>query len=425
MGKLVTRRDILKRDEIEFTPQGFLKVPIFAGRTGVQVYIDQNGNEIREFRPVEEVFRQETMDSLAMIPITNEHPAGMVDANNARLYTVGSTGETVERIDNKFLAVNGAIYDQATIEDIRKGKSEVSLGYEVELDETPGEFEGEKYDVIQRNIVHNHLAIVSKGRAGPEVRLRLDNNEAVLKDENIIVITEEADSMAMKKIKIDGKEYQVDEKVALELLQSKKDQEEAEKKLKDQEEEEEEKKKKDLEEEEEEKKKKDLEEEEEKKKDLGHETEEKKMDRLQAKNDALESENKKLKDGHVDSKGVDSIVRDRTKTMKVAEKILDKETISKMDSMTTIELKKAIVETDCGDSMKDRSDVYIDTRFDHIAATVDKSDTANKKLSDSVSARLDENGKEITLASKRSDSMKKDTDRWQEPVGRTKSSFAS
>lgn len=425
MGKVVRRQDILKRDTLEFTEQGFLKVPIIAARTGIQIYIDENGNEIREYRPAEEVFRQETMDSLMMIPITNNHPREAVDSGNARLYTVGSTGETVEIVDNKFLGTNGVIFDQATIEDVRKGKVEVSLGYEVELDLTPGEFEGEKYDVIQRNIVHNHLAIVDKGRAGDEVRLRLDSGEAVLKDKNVIVISK-GDSKMAKKIKIDGKEYEVDNKVAAHFIKIKKDQEEAEEKLKDQEEEEEEQKKKD--EEEEEQKKKDQEEEEEKKKkeeDGGHETEKEKMDKLQAKNDALESDNKKLKEGHMDSTKVDSIVRDRTSAMKIGEKVLDTETKAKMDSMDTIDIKKAVITAESGDSMKGKSAVYVDARFDHIAATVSKSDKANDDASKKITLVLDEKGEKFDAAQKRKDSMKKDTDRWMEPVGRSKQEFAS
>ena len=42
----------------------------------------------------------------------------------------------------------------------------MSLGYNLDLIEEPGEWNGEKYDAIQTNIRINHLAIVDKARAG-------------------------------------------------------------------------------------------------------------------------------------------------------------------------------------------------------------------------------------------------------------------
>jgi hypothetical protein len=51
---------------------------------------------------------------------------------------------------------------------------EVSCGYTCDCDPTPGKYEGERYDCVQRNIRYNHVAIVARGRAGPEIRLHLD-----------------------------------------------------------------------------------------------------------------------------------------------------------------------------------------------------------------------------------------------------------
>ena len=54
----------------------------------------------------------------------------------------------------------------------------MSLGYVCKIDETPGEWNGQKYDQIQRDINYNHLAVVHKGRAG-NARIRLDADELV------------------------------------------------------------------------------------------------------------------------------------------------------------------------------------------------------------------------------------------------------
>jgi hypothetical protein len=61
---------------------------------------------------------------------------------------------------------------------MKGGKRELSLGYKVDLDETPGVWEGQPYDAIQRNIRVNHLAVVPQGRAG-NARLNLDRYDAV------------------------------------------------------------------------------------------------------------------------------------------------------------------------------------------------------------------------------------------------------
>src|SRR5690606_27126345 len=71
-----------------------------------------------------------------------------------------------------------------TIADIDKGKRELSCGYSCDLEHVPGEWidprtgVAHRYDAIQRNIRGNHVAVVSKGRAGPEARVRLDSAEA-------------------------------------------------------------------------------------------------------------------------------------------------------------------------------------------------------------------------------------------------------
>jgi hypothetical protein len=42
----------------------------------------------------------------------------------------------------------------------------LSAGYELDLDPTPGEYQGRRYDAVQRNIRINHVAAVPLGRAG-------------------------------------------------------------------------------------------------------------------------------------------------------------------------------------------------------------------------------------------------------------------
>jgi hypothetical protein len=78
--------------------------------------------------------------------------------------------------------------------------TEVSCGYHCDVDETPGEFEGQRYDRVQRNIRYNHVAVVERGRAG-DAKLRLDSNDDVRLDA--------AQETMMKVERIDGVEYEI------------------------------------------------------------------------------------------------------------------------------------------------------------------------------------------------------------------------
>jgi len=74
------------------------------------------------------------------------------------------------RFDGQFLKADLAIWDADAIKRIESGEQrELSCGYRYTPDMTPGEFEGQKYDGVMRNIVGNHVALVEKGRAGPDV----------------------------------------------------------------------------------------------------------------------------------------------------------------------------------------------------------------------------------------------------------------
>src|SRR5690606_21763697 len=91
-------------------------------------------------------------------------------------------GDAVEKLDGRRVGVNLTITDNASIAAIEKGELyEVSCGYTCEREEASGVYDGEPYDVRQRNIVYNHVAIVRPGRAraGREMHLHLDSEAAV------------------------------------------------------------------------------------------------------------------------------------------------------------------------------------------------------------------------------------------------------
>ena len=179
----VFRYDVGKFKEPTITPQGYLKVDAYVTRVGVFKYRKQDGTLVREFRSPDEVFKAESLQSLAEIPITDDHPEVMLSAANTRQFARGFTGKDVSK-DGIYLKTPMTITDAETIKKVMaQGKRETSSGYHCDIDPTPGEWEGEQYDCKQKDIRYNHVAIVDAGRAGPEVRLRMDSNDAMQVEE--------------------------------------------------------------------------------------------------------------------------------------------------------------------------------------------------------------------------------------------------
>ena len=185
------------------TDEGYLIDTPIVGRVGIQTYRNADGSIRKEFRPPEEVFNADSLASFAGKPITDEHPSEMVTAKNAKKLSVGTIqGEGKQDGDN--VAAQIIIHDADMIDKIMNGgKKELSLGYKVDLDETPGEWNGEKYDAVQTNIRVNHLAVVPKGRAG-NARLNLDRFDAVSIDPKELVMSDN-----LGRLRLDsGLEYQ-------------------------------------------------------------------------------------------------------------------------------------------------------------------------------------------------------------------------
>lgn len=164
------------------TPQGFLRAPAFFTRAGIFEYQRADGSVIRELRPADEVFAAESVSTASNVPITVDHPTtGMVNSRNAKSLAVGFSGEKTERKD-AMLAGNVLITDADVIADVESGKlREISMGYTCKIDPTAGvDADHGRYDQIQRNIRYNHAALLgpNQGRAGTEVGLRLDANGA-------------------------------------------------------------------------------------------------------------------------------------------------------------------------------------------------------------------------------------------------------
>lgn len=202
---------------------GFLHDSPVVGRIGIQEYLKPGGGVRRELRLPEEVFHPDALASFQGKPITVDHPmTGRVTAKDARKHAIG-TMLASGRADGDTVRANIVIHTPDAIGDRRQ----LSLGYTAHVDETPGEWNGQKYDAVQRNIRVNHLSVVKLARAGAIARLNLDSqdNAVVLPDENITPSPKpEHPKMNMVKIKLDsGIEYEAPQEIAAAFTKAKQD----------------------------------------------------------------------------------------------------------------------------------------------------------------------------------------------------------
>lgn len=182
-------------EHLEETPEGYLLARnCVLGRTGIQTYrldelpmdqleslgvnISDPSAEIDIFRPPEAVFSTNALASGNGKPVTDGHPDPSADLHgddfvgpdNYRKLACGHINNLhagIEPLESGDMPLLGdvLITTEPLISEVRaKRKRQLSLGYDYVLRRN-----GDKLE--QHNIVINHLAVVPKGRAGPEARI--------------------------------------------------------------------------------------------------------------------------------------------------------------------------------------------------------------------------------------------------------------
>lgn len=325
------------------TAEGYLLDSPIVARTGIYIYKLPDGTERREYRPPEEVFADDAMASFKNKPITVLHPkGGKVTSENAHKLAIGVITSSAYRKDSNNIACDIVIHSPQEIKDYR----ELSVGYTVDLEETPGVTpDGERYDAVQHRIRCNHLAVVPSARAGRQARLNLDGDEVL-----------ESDGEKMAKIRIDSKEFEVEESVAAHVsaltmkadaAQAKCDTVTAElDKLKT---------------------------------DMADTTA--KLDTMTAERDSLQA---KVDAAEADKKqAVDKAVADAKKEAKERaelEETAKKAKVEKTDGMDNKALKVAVIKAVRGDSfnVEGKSDAYVDAAYDLVKEDMRNDSLANQ-----------------------------------------------
>ncbi len=376
----------------ERTNEGFLKGRAIVTSIGVFTYKRADGTIQRELRLPEEVFSPSTLNSMKLKPVTLNHPTELVTSDNADKLQVGSLGDNPswtkewhdrnweEVTDGINCAIDMFVTKKDAIDAILNGKQALSMGYtcDLEMAEPGSTWCGVEYDFIQRNIRYNHCAIVDSARAGDnaKIELRADSEDAVLEDIMVTKI-DGGTKMGMKKINLDGIEYEAEEGVIKALKAEKARADAAEndacetKKSMD-------KKVADME--------KKVTEFEKRISELEAE-----RDSAKEKKDAAEAELEKVKADAADPKHLDEAVKAKMELLHNAEKAK----VEVKEDMSDMDIKKAIITSQFPKANFDgKDDVYIQARYDSaVEMMVEKNDAAIRQATSDTppQTRVDEN----------------------------------
>jgi len=178
-------------EHIGETPEGFLvcaSVPLT--RTGVFEYTASEvpveaslDGTVKIQRDDDEVFAENTIASFEGKPVTINHPEGMVTPENWSELAHGIV-QNVRRGQGEMsdlLLGDLLITTEKGIELVKSGLREVSCGYDAQYEQI------EKGKGKQREIIGNHVALVTKGRAGSRCTIQDsgDKENAITTKEDI------------------------------------------------------------------------------------------------------------------------------------------------------------------------------------------------------------------------------------------------
>lgn len=312
------------------TSDGYMVIDSAVARIGVQEYYaaelgdafsDLPANQIvRIDRPASVVFGDDSLSSYAHKPLTNDHPSSAVTAETWKRDAIGWTGDEA-RQDGKRVRVPMLMADAQAIADVQAGKVEWSAGYGVTFERVAGvNDDGEAFDARITSQKINHIALVDKGRAGPDCRIG-DNERPGARNKG-------AAPMAEVKMTFDGLPFTVADSTAEAVVN---------------------------------------------KIIAARDAAVKQVETLTAQHDAavavLDAEIADLKTKVVDEAVIDARAAEKAEVLADAKAIHDGDYSGK----TVAEIKRTVVVAKVGDAMADKSDDYIAARFDTLkdAAQVD------------------------------------------------------
>lgn len=131
----------------------------------VQLGLDPN-KKYRLLRHPDEL--KKAVPTFNNLPILAKH-VPVTAADHQPHLIIGTTG-TDAAYQHPYMKNSTAFWAGGAVNAINsEAMRELSSAYHYDPDMTPGEYEGEAYDGVMRNIVGNHVALVREGRAGDDI----------------------------------------------------------------------------------------------------------------------------------------------------------------------------------------------------------------------------------------------------------------
>jgi len=352
------------RDNISFdasgltvTADGFLIGDAKVSRAGnIQTYLglelgllgDDSANTFSVYRDPDVIFDEQSMMSLAGRPVTRNHPNKPVTADNYKELSVGQMGGIIKR-DGEHVVAPMAIMDATAVKEVMDGARSLSAGYTVEITKEDGITpDGQPYQFRQSgNLRFNHVAYLPDnnpragntrfgdqetgciwGRAPLTIDQTSETKGKQMSDALKVMVLGDAvahvsatDAAIVEKFKADTAKTISDMEEEFKKKSDDKDKELAEK----------------------------------------------------------DGEIKKLKDAALSDEALDKRIEDRANLIATAKAIVSDVEVK---GLSDAEIRKAVVTKKLGDdAVKDRSEAFIDARFEILAEDVD-TDPLKQVLSD-------------------------------------------
>lgn len=366
---MVFRADVSEFRKPKKTAQGYLRADAWPTRTGVFVYTYGDGRVVRELRHADDVFDSESLASLELVPLTDDHPPEPLTAENTKQYAIGSSGEVVKR-DGINVRTSILVTDKEAVKRAEtREKTQLSCGYTCDVIEESGEYQGQRYDARQKNIRYNHIAIVDAGRAGVSNAIKMDSAYHVFEEAAAVAVKKEA---TLSKVRIDGVDYDASEQAIQAFAKF-----EAAAKAA--------------------------------------------TEALKARNDALTEDVAKLRkelSEATDEKRRQDSVRERVALERVAEKA----GVEKCDALSDTDLRKAVICKVRPEAKIDGKDAaYVAAMFDICVSDIASQKGATAALAaTNAAAASHADSAEVDLRKARADALKVQSDLWKKPLMATK-----
>jgi hypothetical protein len=189
MGKLIDKNEFWFYEGTPISKAGVFQY------LGKQISSDLEPNKIYNvYRPLNELNNKNTIESFKLLPLVDGHG----DPKEKELH--GTSGENVYFQGDK-LKADLKVFSNDLQDTIANGKKEISIGYACRYEKKRGQYQGQPFDYIQRDIRGNHIALVEKGRSGEEVAVfdsKISNFDLLSKDmnnDNLVFVCDTAEDL--------------------------------------------------------------------------------------------------------------------------------------------------------------------------------------------------------------------------------------